>query len=208
MASPAPDRSEPVVGWRLWLLVPVPGTRRAKWTLASPFVPVEWSPRVPARALCTSCGDSPGRDCPCGLYALRPGPFTEDVPTLRGAAGSFSPPFAEPALVSRCVIGRVAGWGRVIEHTKGWRASFAYPLSLAVICVGCLAWEARFRRAAWICTAPSGRRWATCERHTREYLNMPCSMRRTVTSAEAESELLTRYGVPPAELPHLPPTRR
>jgi hypothetical protein len=87
----------------------------------------------------------------------------------------------------------VAGWGRVIEHAKGWRASFGYPLSLAVICIGCLVWEGRFARADWICTS-----------HTREYLNMPCSMRRTTTATEAEGELLARYGVPRAEPPGVP----
>jgi hypothetical protein len=176
----------------MWLLVPVKGARRTlrEWTLASPFNPVEWIPRTPARALCTGCEDSPGRDCGCGLYALWTGPFAEDVPRLG----------AGPELTSRCVVGRVAGWGKVIEHTKGWRASLAYPLSLAVVCVGCLVWEARFRRADWICTAPQ-RRWATCERHTEEYLNMPCSMQPTALAAEAESELLARYEVPAAELP-------
>jgi len=31
-------------------------------------------------------------------------------------------------------------WGRVIEHTKGWRAEFAYPARLRLICVWCL-WD-------------------------------------------------------------------
>jgi hypothetical protein len=84
---------------------------------------------------------------------------------------------------------------------KGARA---YPLSLAVVCVGCLVWEARLVRAHWTCASPSGRRWATCDAHTREYPNMPCSMRRTMTAAEAEGELLARYDVPGADLPVAP----
>ena len=35
------------------------------------------------------------------------------------------------------VVGQVAGWGRVIEHAKGWRAAKIYPLSLALICGTC-----------------------------------------------------------------------
>ncbi len=204
--STTPDRIEPVVGWRLWSLVPVESARATTraWGLCSPFAPVEWQPRTPMRAVCSNCSGSPSRDCGCGLYALWTGPFVEDVPAIRGSGRSFSPPFASGALVSRCVAGRVAGWGRVIEHTKGWRAGFAYPLSLAVVCVGCLVWAGRFNRADWICTSPAGRRWATCERHTREYLNMPCSMRRTMTAAEAEYELLARYDVPCSDLPGAP----
>jgi hypothetical protein len=35
----------------------------------------------------------------------------------------------------------------------------------------------------------------------RGFLNMPCSMRRTMTAPEAECELLARYEVPRAYLP-------
>jgi hypothetical protein len=140
-------------------------------------------------------------ECSCGLYAYWTSPFVEDVPCLRESPASFSPVFASGKQTSRCVVGQVAGWGRVIEHMKGWRAAHARPLSLAVICVGCLVTRARFERADWICSAPTGRRWATCDEHTREYLNMPCSLRRTCTAADAEAELLARYEVPRAALP-------
>lgn len=187
----------------MWCLVPAPTALGGAhgWGLCSAFKPAEWQPGIPMRAVCFDCAESPSLNCPCGLYAFWAGPFAEDVPAVRGSARSFSPPFASPALVSRCVIGRVAGWGRVIQHAKGWRAGFAYPMSLAVICVGCLVWRARFERADWICASPAGRRWATCEGHTREYLNMPCSMRRVMPAAEAEDELLARYHVARADLP-------
>jgi hypothetical protein len=190
----------------MWSLIPAetPPWTVPAWALRSPFTPIEWRPRAPARAACSGCAESPSLRCSCGLYAYWTGPFAEDVPAVRGSAQSFSPPFASLALVSRCVIGRVAGWGRVVQHTKGWRAGFAYPLSLAVICVGCLVTSARFERADWICTSPAGRRWATCEAHTDEYLSMPCSMRRTRTAAEAEFTLLARYNVARANLPDRP----
>jgi hypothetical protein len=201
-----PDTTDPIVGWRMWSLVQVE-TRlwsAGTWGLCSPFAPVEWRPRAPVRAMCFSCAESPSLECSCGLYAFWAGPFAEDVPAVRNSARSFSPPFASPALVSRCVIGRVAGWGRVVQHTKGWRAGFAYPLSLTVICVGCLVTSSRFERADWICASPAGRRWTTCETHTGEYLNMPCSMRRTMAAADAEFELLARYHVARADLPGRP----
>lgn len=201
--STIPDRTKPVVGWRMWSLVPV-ATARSRpgaWGLCSPFTPVEWLPRIPTRAVCSDCAESPSLYCRCGLYALWTGPFAEDAAAIRGSVPSFSPPFASGTLVSRCVVGRVAGWGKVVEHRKGWRAGFAYPLSVAVICVGCLVCAGRFNRADWICTSPAGRRWATCEDHTREYLNMPCSMRRAMAAGEAERELLERYGVARADLP-------
>ena len=30
------------------------------------------------------------------------------------------------------VMGRVSLWGRVVEHSRGWRAQYAYPYSLCV----------------------------------------------------------------------------
>ena len=42
----------------------------------------------------------------------------------------------------RCpaVLGRVALWGRVIEHEHGYRARFAYPQRLRLICQFCF-WQ-------------------------------------------------------------------
>ena len=43
---------------------------------------------------------------------------------------------------TRCpaVLGRVALWGRVIEHEHGYRARFAYPQRLRLICQFCF-WQ-------------------------------------------------------------------
>ena len=48
----------------------------------------------------------------CGIYAMK---SRDDL---------------DPNRESDVVIGTVALWGRVIEHAKGYRAKFAYPIML------------------------------------------------------------------------------
>lgn len=56
----------------------------------------------------------PDPSCSCGIYA----------------ASTLLPvwPYVDDAVV----VGRVALWGRVVEHAQGWRAQFAYPQALFV----------------------------------------------------------------------------
>ena len=49
--------------------------------------------------------DAPTFTCKCGYYAMK---HVADIPTAK-------------------VYGRVALWGRVIEHAAGFRAQYAYP---------------------------------------------------------------------------------
>ena len=56
-------------------------------------------------------------------------------------------------------VGTVALWGRVIEHERGWRAEFAYPDRLTLVCVVCLqqgsgAGEPAFVVAEPVATGP------------------------------------------------------
>lgn len=60
--------------------------------------------------------EAPQRDCSCGIYAK---------PTLVDAI-EYGYSERDPAIV----YGAVALWGRVIVHTEGWRAQYAYPLWL------------------------------------------------------------------------------
>jgi hypothetical protein len=64
---------------------------------------------------------SPSLECTCGLHG------THGVDLLRR---------------TRCpaVLGRVALWGRVIEHDHGYRAQFAYPQLVTLICQFCF-WQ-------------------------------------------------------------------
>ena len=42
------------------------------------------------------------------------------------------------------MLGRVALWGRVIEHEHGYRARFAYPQRLRLLCQFCF-WKIEAR---------------------------------------------------------------
>jgi hypothetical protein len=65
--------------------------------------------------------EAPEIDCTCGLHG------THEPDLLRRTK-------------SPSVLGRVALWGRVIEHELGFRAQFGYPQRLALICVVCF-WQ-------------------------------------------------------------------
>jgi hypothetical protein len=114
--------TEPVVAWRTWaltgrsegdnlLLRPVAGRSRP------------WKPRSAVEAACkhAKLHAAPNVDCTCGLYGTR------KVEPLRHTR-------------SPAVIGRVALWGRVIEHELGYRAEFAYPQRLRLVCRFCF-WQ-------------------------------------------------------------------
>jgi len=129
---PVDRQTEPVIGWRSWSLRYgfTASGHTTTWTLASPTIAIaEWRPRVAMRATCHRCGDNaPNRNCHCGIYAFLPGSFA--------------------SYPGGTVIGEIKGWGRVIEHSKGWRAASAYPSSLCLICHRCRM------RADWVISRP------------------------------------------------------
>ncbi len=111
--------TEPILGWRTWTLagsedgdevrlLPLAGDRRP------------WPPREPSRAVCARRGRHlvPGLRCTCGLYATR---------DLRALRRSTNP----------AVLGTVALWGTVVEHAAGYRAEYAYPQRLRLVCFVC-----------------------------------------------------------------------
>jgi hypothetical protein len=130
----APDLIEPIVGWRLWLVVADGGYL---W-LESMLYPIRWSPRraldarcVPHRR-CYLCDPAevqaatghcaPDEECECGIYAARSpdtlAPYLDSTYTGRAAVGR--------------VLGRVRLWGKVIVGERGWRAEHAYPHAIYV----------------------------------------------------------------------------
>jgi len=119
---PVEVSTEAIIAWRAWaltgrrdgsnlLLRPVAGRGRA------------WIPGRPAQASCRvgRFHDAPHPECSCGLHG------THEVHLLRRTRN--------PA-----VLGRVALWGRVIEHELGFRARLGYPQRVRLICQFCF-WQ-------------------------------------------------------------------
>jgi hypothetical protein len=128
--SAAPDYIEPIVGWRTWLVL----QEGEGFRLRSVVYDALWSPRTELVARCLHRAlpfpwrrrtrhVPPGRGCGCGVYAARAP--DEAATYLEGRT------WAETPCVHR-VIGTVSLWGRVVECTRGWRASRAYPKAIYV----------------------------------------------------------------------------
>jgi len=119
---PVEREAEPILAWRSWTLT---GRRDGEGLLLRPVTASSrpWRPREIAQATCRLAWshEAPNQDCSCGLHATR------ELDTLRK---------------TRCpaVVGRVALWGRVIEHEHGYRARYAYPQRLRLICQFCF-WQ-------------------------------------------------------------------
>jgi len=115
------DLTTPVVGWRAWRV----GPDQLESIVYSDSV---WLPGKPINAVCAwqgTAAETPSRDCGCGIHATK---------TMREAMTWLRPcrmpgcilEHRHTALGAR-ILGRVALWGKVIEHKNGWRGEFAYP---------------------------------------------------------------------------------
>ena len=119
---PVEVSSEPVVAWRAWALT---GRRDGSQLLLRPVAgrTRPWPPGRPAEAGCRMgrFHEAPHVGCSCGLHG------THGLDLLRR---------------TRCpaVLGRVALWGRIVEHDLGYRARFGYPQRLRLICQFCF-WQ-------------------------------------------------------------------
>lgn len=110
----APDQIEPIIAWRGWEVEP-------QGFLASTS---QEGSRWPARkAFEADCKmkmyddkphEAPAKKCSCGIYA---GKQELDLQTGSGIVA----------------WGRVALWGRIEEGEKGYRAQYAYPVSLTLV---------------------------------------------------------------------------
>lgn len=171
---------EPVLGWRAWALGgrrdgseprlrPITGRGRA------------WPPRRPAEATCglARLHGAPNLHCSCGLHAAT------DPEALRRAK--------DPA-----VVGTVALWGTVIEHARGYRARFAYPQRLRLVCTFCFwRWGLARSRADVVGLLPRGRLVPLCRDHaalSRRYGLVP---RHLLDARAVLQELLAAYAVDP-----------
>jgi hypothetical protein len=181
-------RSDPVEGWRAWRLVRRPDGGAALGALFSPEE--RWGPRTAARAVCVIEGSyhpAPALDCRCGYYAYA------DRRRLAGASRRSA------------VVGAVAMWGEVIGHDFGYRAQYAYPQRLRLVCGSCLR-IGRDRPPRWV-VERRDELTAVCARHAPRVRHRSARF----PADRIEAELLGAYAVellPPTGLSAPPPHRR
>ena len=121
------ESSEPVVGWRAWIVTETADGLR----LGSVLNELAWPLGQPVVAECRRHEDPfaepvpphpvPGVPCSCGFHAAR-----DPADALSYASGRD-----EPGTVCR-ILGEVALWGHLVQTEAGWRASHAYPARLYV----------------------------------------------------------------------------
>jgi hypothetical protein len=124
-----PDQVAVEYGWRAWgirkaeseagmpLLQSINGGHTAQAKVEKPF----WQPRVPMEAICVRHDhEVPDERCECGLYSAK---TLDHLMTMRHYYRY------DPAKMFK-VIGKVALWGKVIEGTQGWKATYGYPSEL------------------------------------------------------------------------------
>ncbi len=171
--------AEPLMGWRAWTLA---GTRTGDDVRLRPIAGDgrPWPPRTPAWAACARHRGHAVPDpwCTCGLHAV-PGPDA-----LRRTR--------DPA-----VLGTVALWGRVIEHDAGWRAAFAYPQRLRLICYLCFAtWGTHTPGGCSVVIRHRGGRMVPlCAPHLELSRRYGYPMPRLLDADVVESGLLSAYAV-------------
>jgi hypothetical protein len=131
-AEPVPDQVVAITGWRAWSILRLAGETRLK--------AISWNALWPAKekmvARCINNlavpdqngiarqilqeedwrKQSPAADCCCGLWAF------PDAETLMA--------MLRESYCGVAVVGTVDLWGRVIEHSNGYRAQYGYPKEL------------------------------------------------------------------------------
>jgi len=128
---------EEVEGWRAWSVV----ERDGEYVLSSLTRAEAWEPRRPFAATCTRKQHAaPGARCSCGVYAAAEPTELARLGRIAGAA-----------------IGQVSLWGRLVEHSRGYRAEAAYPTRIRLVCVSCLS-EGRGEPATAVEPDASGER--------------------------------------------------
>ena len=137
----------------------------------------DWQPMQPNRARCRSHfgRQLPNPGCGCGFYAV------SHLQRLPVAVGAHLPIGA---------VGSVAMWGRVIEHTAGYRGQLAYPDRIRLVCGRCFVARrdgvpTRIEHSDEGCVVP------VCDAHATEGRSGVEGM----TPAELEQEVLSAYAV-------------
>lgn len=167
---------EPILAWRSWALTihggglslePVAGHGRA------------WPARKTMRSHCrySRLHASPNLECSCGLHG------THGLDILRKTR-------------TPGVLGRVALWGRVIEHELGFRASLGYPQRLRLVCQFCFqVWGAEHAEPAVVGRFPRGGSVPLCWAHLELAQRYGMTPRKLLPATEVEQQLLDTYAV-------------
>ena len=119
--------TDPLLGWRVWLLLETDEGVR----LSSVVYRELWPVRAPAQVRCVE-GRCLGATWPnvghsCGIHAFKERAQALDFPAHWEAVRVPLARFPDTY-----VVGQVSLWGRVSEHEAGYRAQYAYPYSLVV----------------------------------------------------------------------------
>jgi hypothetical protein len=162
---------EPVEGWRAWVLDRVDGRLRLRSLTRTDH----WPARDAMVATCFAhrAWTVPDERCTCGLYAT-------SSPEQLARSGMLGADIS--------VVGTIAMWGRVIEHTLGARSRFAYPSRLRLVCGPCLALGAGAVTPVRV-LGEHGSLKSVCRRHWNE------PSVRAEQASDIEGELLATYGV-------------
>jgi hypothetical protein len=126
-----PDYCEALTAWRVWDVY-------ANGLLTGQAVHEPWPPYEPLRATCANVQHdgakahlrdgrylpAPRRRCNCGIHTHKTEP--QVLARILRDHGLFSP-YERP---DGRVWGTVKIWGRIVEHTEGYRAEYAYPGTL------------------------------------------------------------------------------
>jgi hypothetical protein len=171
---------EPIVAWRTWALT---GKRDGTDLLLRPVAGRSrpWRPMHVAEAVCkhTRLHSSPNLGCTCGLHG------THEIDILRR---------------TRCpaVLGRVALWGRVIEHDFGFRAQFAYPQLVTLVCQFCFwQWGTHGLSPNIVGWFPRDVLMPLCSTHLEQATRYGMEPRRSLPADEIELRLRETYAVDP-----------
>jgi hypothetical protein len=127
---PAADlMHEPLRGWRAWRVV----ERKDGPALASWWLGTLWPAHRALESVCPQHGSRPAVHHACGIHAFG----------NRDEALGYIGRSREPLLFARrperalgVALGRVSGWGRAVQHTRGWRSQYGYPYDLYLLAGG------------------------------------------------------------------------
>jgi hypothetical protein len=177
---PVERADEAIVAWRTWSLG---GDRDGREPCLHPVARTGgvWEPLRPCTARCrwhrTHRAPDPG--CSCGLH----GAHSFDL--LRHT--KF------PA-----VLGRVALWGRVVEHDLGYRARFGYPQRVRLVCRFCFwQWGPLGRPPEVVAWFPRDELIPMCEAHLVTARHNGMRPRSLLAASAVEQTLRERYAVDP-----------